>query len=271
MFPPPPVKVKKPRQSRKQKADLLEAGAPIAPAEITYEDLPDTADHIQAQDDAPDLQAAEQQEGQDLTPLEVFIERGKQHVAMMDAGKWLLCQDAADVAVVWGDSTLDDWANEVGIAGSTARHYRRMWYFFDNARRLAFEKVHCANPDEICWLKFSHYSQALILPNADIAYEWLAIVAIGLMPVDYAKVELDKWMESRGYSKRNPGKQPSKPEKVFVAKNLNVSGKMEFEQHDGEYYVRIRLQDEPDIIEAFKIALRAHKKHDLRLTIVQAG
>lgn len=179
--------------------------------------------------------------------LEELIERGKLARSRMDAGKWQLCDLAVQVVVAFNDDTLGEWAQEIGVASSTARHYRRMGTFYDYADRLA--KLDQWSDHDECNVYFSHFADALVLPTPALAYEWLNIVAGGHWSVDFARAELQKWMSLRGYEKRKPGKQPSKAKANVVCEKVGVYSPT-FTQKNGVWQVTFKLSEEEDMVKA---------------------
>lgn len=123
------------------------------------------------------------------------------------------------------------------------------------------------NPDGDDPLVFSHFAQALVLPTPDIAYEWLEIVAH--MPnwsVDVTQVKLNEWIKMRGYTKRKPGKQPTKSKVAVCTFSIN---RPSFSQMNGEWYVTFRITEDEPMIKAAENALKTNPNQILQLTLVK--
>lgn len=200
--------------------------------------------------------------------LDDYIERGKLARRDTDGGKWKLVYLAANVAKDWGQDSLGEWAAGVGIGSSTARQYRRMGIFYQFDEWLAFCDHH-QNADGECAVYFSHFSQALVLPTPAIAYEWLTIVANAAhWSVDEAAFELQKWINLRGYQKRQQSKGKAKT-KIELCKNLTVN-RPELTNMNGEWYLTVRITDDESIIKALDPNLKSNKNVLLQLTLTKS-
>lgn len=231
-----------------EEVDLVDAREDVARLAESYATLDDSAD-----------------QPSEKTSYEEYVEQGKLARKQMDGGKWKLCRIAAALVVDYNENTLGEWAADIGIGASTARHYRRMALFYEYAEWLAFVDQHTQHND--CNVYFSHFGQALVLPTPALAYEWLAIVSGGNWSVDVAGAELQKWIQLKGYEKRNPGKQ-SKSSKVELCKNVGVI-RPSFSQLNGEWFVSFRITDDEEIIKALETLLKNNKNQPLRMTLTK--
>jgi hypothetical protein len=87
----------------------------------------------------------------------------------MDTGRWLIGEYVRQLVTYYGERTIEQYADDIGIQPNRAYEYGSMASFYSLGTRAAFSELD---------LTYSHYREARRLKNLDRALEFLRLAAL---------------------------------------------------------------------------------------------
>lgn len=167
-----------------------------------------------------------------------LVERGIVARQAMDTGRWLLGGNVRELVTYYGERTIEQYADDVGVEANRLYEYAEMASFYPAAVRDELSEL------DLC---YTHYREAKWFKSLDSAIEFLKTIALNHWNVSETRARLK--------ALRNGGHLPSRPDRGMTdLHNVPVEPRMNYQWRgraivrlDGKGRVQLECETPPDL------------------------